>query len=239
MAIRGDMKEKDITLDKFNEYLATLDPKTIHLKRIHNCQLEVKKLESEGDHEAAGQTLWALMDYFRENFKFFYLTFPEESVVTVDEFPEGSDQDVLIKSRSWDEEREDYVVRLSSRSCSCDWISKASLEDFAKNDVRRICRHQVEAAESLGGVVGSDEALAVLNSPYRNMHYKALFTPDLSFVIGYDDDVEWINVIAVKPTLKQTDYSYHLFEDRWSYGESPKGHALNIKGQIRRAFNFK
>ena len=42
MAIRGDMKEKDMTLDKFNEYLATLDPKTIHLKRIQNCQLEAK-----------------------------------------------------------------------------------------------------------------------------------------------------------------------------------------------------
>lgn len=239
MAIRGDMKDKDMTFDKFNEYLATLDPRTIHLKRIQNCQSQVKKLESEGDNEAAGQTLWALMDYFRTNFKFFYLTFPNETVLTVDELPEGEDEEMLVKSRSWQEEREDYVVHLSSRSCSCDWISKASLGDFAKNDVRRICRHQVEAAESLGSIVGSDEALAVLNSPYRNMHYKTLFTPNLSFIIGYDNEVDWINVILVDPASKQSDYSYHLFEDRWSYGESPKGHALNIKGQIRRAFNFK
>ena len=239
MAIRGDMKEKDMTLDKFNEYLATLDPKTIHLNRIQNCQLEVKKLESAGDHDAAGQTLWALMDYFRTNFKFFYLTFPHETVITVDELPEGKDEEVPVKRRSWHEERKDYVVNLSSRSCSCDWMEKASLRDYAKNDVRRICRHQVEAAASLGSIVGSDEALAVLNNPYRNMHYKTLFTPDLSFLIGYDNEVDWINVIGVNPPLKQVDYSYHLFEDRWSYGESPKGHALNIKGQIRRAFNFK
>lgn len=236
MAIRGDMKDEDMSFDKFNEYLATLDPKTIHLKRIQDCQAEVTKLENEGRGKAAGQVLWDLMDHFRRNFKFFYLTFPDESTITVDEFPDGLDEEILIKSRSWDEEREDYVVRLASRSCTCDWASKPNFESFALNDVRRICRHQVEAAGRIGTIGGSKEALAVLHSPFRNDHYKVLFNPDLTLVIGYDNDVEWINVILVET---QANYSYNIFEDRWSYGESPKGQASYVKGQIRRAFNFK
>ena len=108
-------------------------------------------------------------------------------------------------------------------------------------DVRRICRHQVSALNSMGFNFETDNeaTLEILKSAYRKEFYTIIEETDIKCLLGFNNDFEWIQVIVLEPELKEKQYSFILRDKRWAYGDSPRGHATKVKTSIRKAFHYR
>ena len=135
-----------------------------------------------------------------------------------------------------------YELDLFSQSCSCPKF--ASQKHFRKNDVRRWCKHLIEAMDQHGAFAKLDEryyvpimnALGGISEIYQYQHpeMKAVY-----FVVGHNED--WLNVIirrtkqgekAAQASGHYKRYGWSYSQKRWSYGDAPKG-ASNLRRTLK------
>ena len=121
----------------------------------------------------------------------------------------------------------DYEVNLAQRTCTCDYMQTID-DSIAFEDVRRVCRHQVEAATDFDkgwvrkiDLLKSNYSGEILTKVWRERFYARLVIPEMgTFLIGYNLPLDWVS-IWVGDDYK---YSYSLLEKRWAYGDSPRPH---------------
>lgn len=135
-----------------------------------------------------------------------------------------------------------YELDLFSQSCSCPKF--ASQQHFQKNDVRRWCKHLIEAMDQHGAFAKLDQsyhvpimnALGSISEIYQYQHpeMKAVY-----FVVGHNED--WLNVIVrrtkqgektVQASGHYRRYGWSYSQKRWSNGDAPKG-ASNLRRTLK------
>lgn len=134
-----------------------------------------------------------------------------------------------------------YSVTLSPYTCSCDEFKKFS--HLPENDIRRCCRHIVKALHDTPLKKFFFHELdtyskLILDEPYRSDFYCFLKEEELELLIGYSLPLDWVRIWVLKPKLIVDSFSFSLLENRWSYGESPKGFSLKSKKLLKQSFGI-
>ena len=129
----------------------------------------------------------------------------------------------------------DYKVNLAQRTCTCDYMQGID-SSLPFEDIRRVCRHQVEAARSLDklwayriGQIHTSYARAIMNKPWRERHYAVLRIPNWGTrMLSYDLPLEWVSIWIDN----EKKFSYNLLKKDWSYGDSPRPHTVQARQAI-------
>ena len=233
---RGYFRQKKF----LHEILDVLPEHSIHHPVVSPLVLRASELAGQGDFSTARGLIEKARSHLSENIETLAFIKPLNKVFLASPVPEQFDREMRVASKSLYEERPDYLVNPFQKTCTCEWMQTLETSDFDVNDVRRVCRHQVEALADEGFTFDLDEAAAeILKSPYRSQWYTVIEEDDTKFVLGFDQSYDWVQVLMLEPKMKTTEFSFSLRERRWAYGDSPRGSATKVKTAIRRTFDFR
>lgn len=209
-----------------HEIVDVLPEHSIHHPVVSPLVAEAGEFASQGNFRKARRRFEKARSYLVENIETWAFIKPLNKVFLATPVPEHFDKEISVASKSLYEERPDYHVNPFRKTCTCEWMQTLETSDFDVNDVRRICRHQVEALADEGFTFDLDEAAAeILKSPYRSQWYTVIEEDDTKFVLGFDQSYDWVQVLMLEPKMKTTEFSFSLRERRWAYGDSPRGSA--------------
>ena len=127
------------------------------------------------------------------------------------------------KVRSYSDPSIEYIVNLSTLSCTCPDFNKRRIMK-APGSLERVCKHQKSLLLLSGKYAGTliDE---VLKDEYHSQYY--YIHSEFPAVFGYTIQKEWINVWAAGSESRLGKISfgrfgYSLLEERWSFGNFPR-----------------
>lgn len=152
------------------------------------------------------------------------------------DFPNLDIKDGETIVTSLQENKPPYKVNLKDRICSCMTERETA---YQYSDIRRICRHQVALMQEQNILPLFDTPYhqLILSEPYRNHFYQLLKIDSNELLIGYDAPLEWIAVWYIDK-FNNHRFSFNILENRWSYGDSPRGLATKTKIEIKKALNL-
>ncbi len=234
---RGYFRQKKF----LHEILDVLPEHSIHHPVVSPLVLRASELASQGDFRTARGLIEKARTHLSENIETLAFIKPLNKVFLASPVPEHFDKEMRVASKSLYEERPDYRVNPFRKTCTCEWMASLDANDFDANDVRRICRHQVEAlaGEGFRFDLDNEAAAEILKSPYRSQWYTVIEEEDTKFILGFDQNYDWVQVIMLEPKMKTSEFSFNLREKRWAYGDSPRGCATRVKTAIRKTFDFR
>jgi hypothetical protein len=144
---------------------------------------------------------------------------------------------VVVASQS--DDRRQYRTNVSNLSCSCpDFVKRrAHLPD---RDLRRICKHLVEALERVGALDRMDDVARAIVSPrtprgskkeqadgVREERFFQLNDGEDVVVFGLSTGGSWISVFARRGGSRRANhyrrYAFSVRERRWASGAAPFG----------------
>lgn len=224
-----------------HEILDVLPEHSIHHPVVSPLVAEAGEFESQGNFKNARSRVEKARSYLLENIETWAFIKPLNKVFLATPVPEHFDKEMSVASKSLYEERPDYLVNPFRKTCTCEWMKTLGTSDFDVNDVRRVCRHQVEAlaGEGFRFDLDNEAAAEILKSPYRSQWYTVIEEEDTKFILGFDQNYDWVQVIMLEPKMKTSEFSFNLREKRWAYGDSPRGCATRVKTAIRKTFDFR
>jgi len=154
---------------------------------------------------------------------------------------EGDEEDVIIPSLYEDEQG--YTVNLAARSCTCEYLVTIP-DEIPRDDVRRVCRHQIKAIKEKDPQVltrkdlWGPRARVIAEAPHREHFYGILNVPDAgSFYIGYSVPLEWVSLF-LDPTDSEKTYGYNMLRKDWAYGYPPKPYTEQTRKAILDYFSL-
>lgn len=226
---------------ELQEIVDGLPQHSIHNPVVTPLLKEADVYAETGDFVKAKGRVKKAHRYLVQNAQTFGFIRPLNKTFLASEIPDDFDIDTVVESHAIHVDRADYVVNPYKRSCTCEWISTLDSSKLDPCDVRRICRHQVSVLNKAGFYFESESeaTLEILKSPYRKEFYTIIRDGEIECVVGFNNDFEWVQVIVLKPELKEKEYSFNLRDKRWAYGDSPRGHATKVKTAIRKAFHYR
>jgi hypothetical protein len=173
------------------------------------------------EREAAGKRVVATESSMDES-----VAPPFRSSTAIDQFkvPQVVKKTTVRSSNGYDE----YSIDMAGPSCTCpDWMDRR--RDKPEGSMGRACKHIVRTFFELGMDRQFPPPLwAVLNccqlrsgGTGPNDEYVMIEVKDRQFVACYGNG-DWVNVIEMRPGDSDR-FGYNLVQNRWAYGESPKG----------------
>ncbi len=219
--------------DELNNYIKGLNDEYVYFDKIKariialNERVELRDDRVEND----------LKDFVKDiKLSNYCLLAQHPDRITPDKFevalPDGHFDDQQVIGLLGNE----YTVNLGNRDCSCEYMRTARKE-FGLNDVRRVCRHQVQLLKASHPNVLSEASPLVrqiLGQVYRDQFYGCLHGKSFTALIRYSLPLEWVGI----ESMTFGDYSYNVLEKRWSGGDSPSGYAIEVKSLLIRYFRL-
>ena len=249
-AASDDLKAKDFEkrkanlINRWNDYFKrhgkelSVNPK-IHV--FHDLVLEAQRhldaFNKDGNHES-------------EKFlKKFLITDRKYSKVIMAKHPPKYRMSVPLRETcipptkvpSSKEGREDYEVDIDNRLCSGERC-KVRCEKYHKTDIRRVCDHQILVMRKKRVMPYlHDHAKLVADEYFRRDFYSMIETRSLDLLIGYDNDLDWVNVWFLDHNIDDKyrgAWSFSLIENRFRRRESPRKYANEVRKGLQDAFGL-
>lgn len=144
---------------------------------------------------------------------------------------------VVVASQS--DARRQYRTDVSNLSCSCpDFVKRRA--HLPERDIRRICKHLVEALERVGALDRMDDVARAIVSPrtprgskkeqadgVREERFFQLNDGEDVVVLGLSPGGSWISVFARRGESRRAThyrrYAFSVRERRWASGAAPFG----------------
>jgi hypothetical protein len=145
----------------------------------------------------------------------------------------------LIRSEHLFQKREPYLVDTKLRTCTCQEFASFGAT-YPSDDIRRVCRHQIRVMEQENTLPKLSKYVSIIVSHgFRDNFYSEIQGEKSKYLIGYCCPLEWVSVWVLDSSKSQERFSFNMIEKRWSYSESPKGFAADIRTLLVGAFGLK
>jgi hypothetical protein len=190
------------------------------------------------DKEAAASILIDFLDSNKRFKNLLTARHPTQLAMNVPNILESSGPK-LIKSENLFKKREPYLVDTKLRTCTCqEFVSYGSI--YPSDDIRRVCRHQIRLMEQENTLPKLSKYVSIIASHgFRDNFYSEIQGKKSKYLIGYCCPLEWVSVWVLDSSKSQERFSFNMIEKRWSYSESPKGFAADIRTLLVGAFGLK
>lgn len=146
--------------------------------------------------------------------------------------------DRSVKIRSFNVESEEfYHVNLYALTCTCKDFEQMERPKYAKNDVRRYCKHLMREYKSKIGVGHLSELCKCffndgfgLKEKFISITLDSLSHP---IAINFEWQDGWWNIYFPSETGTYKKYGYHPQDERFSYDEKPIGYVSPLRSKLK------
>lgn len=204
-------------------------------KRIKKSQENGAKLLSKSEFE----TLFSQSDYILSNCSLIYDTsIPVE--LRIAKPLSNFDKNVEINSFSIESD-EKYSVNLYNMTCSCKDYEKKNRSQYAKGDLRRLCKHLIHEYKSNFGIKGASKFHKFIfennQTLYKQFNFFKLEKLTTPVFINFESKDDWWNIFIEDERGVYKSYGYSPIDERFSYGEVPRGLTAPLRQKLKELKN--
>jgi len=150
------------------------------------------------------------------------------------------DKNMDISSFSFDSD-EKYSVNLYNMTCSCKDFEKKSRSQYAKGDLRRLCKHLIHEYKSNFGLKGASNFHKFVfennQTLYKQFKIFTLEKLPKPVIVNFESKDDWWNIFIENDKGIYKSYGYSPLDERFSYGEVPRGLTAPLRLKLKELKN--
>ncbi len=141
-----------------------------------------------------------------------------------------------INSFSFDSDKK-YTVNLYKQTCSCDDFNKSKRSEYAKGDIRRLCKHLINEYTNCFGLTGlSNFQLSLIENGFpvkENIQTIQISSIKQPIYANYYVNDEWWNLFVPNKSGIYEKFGFSMEEERFAYNEKPHGHVAELREKLK------
>ena len=146
------------------------------------------------------------------------------------------DNNIEINSFSLESD-EQYIVNIYKMTCSCKNFELKNRSKYPKGDIRRLCKHLINTYKNNFGIKNTSKFQNYIFENNQTLHkdFKKFTLDNIPYpvTVNYDSKDEWWNIFIEKENGIYECYGYNPMEERFSYGEVPRGMTAPLRQKLK------